>query len=61
MTIEITSGDIKIEKRKFHYQKYPINRNNAADTAIVIATNMVSFNKKSFKYFIGCKDEEECK
>ena len=46
----ITFGGTEIEKCKFHYSKYPINKN--VDKTII--SNNVSFGK-GFKYFIGYK------
>ena len=60
MNKEITKfGDIKIEKPKFHYFKYPIQTNNVDVDKMI--SNKVSRGKKGFKYFIGYKDDEKNK
>ena len=56
----ITLGDTDFEKRKFHYSKYPINLNNV-DLDKMIIFIQISFGKKSFKYFISYKSDEEFK
>ena len=45
---------IEIEKHKFHQYKKPIWMKNMI-TDKILASNKVSFGKKDFKYFIGCK------
>ena len=50
MNKEITMfGDIKIEKRKFHCSKYPINTNNTNIDQVIISKK-VSFCKKDLPY-----------
>ena len=44
-------GDIQIEKRKFHYSKYPTDIKNVNHDKIMIPSK-VSFGKKDFIYFI---------
>ena len=51
----ILYGDIKIEICKFHYSRYAIKVNNLGVDKVIISKR-VSFCKKGFKYFIGCKD-----
>ena len=51
----IKSGDIEIEKQKFHQHKTPISVKNIATNKLILS-NKVSFGKKSFKYFIRYKD-----
>ena len=56
----ITFSDTEIEKRKFHYSKYPINIKNV-DVDKIILSCEDSFVRKGFKYFIGYKDDEKVK
>ena len=56
----ITFGSIKIEKRKFHYSKYPINI-NTVDIDKIIRSSKVTFRTNRFKYFTGYKDDEKVK
>ena len=61
MIKEITTFDnTEIEKRKFHYSKYPI-KINIADIDKIILSKKVSFRKKGFKYFIVYNDDEKVK
>ena len=48
----VTSGDIKIEKQKFHYPKKLINIKD-------IGVDKISLCKKGFKYLICCKDDKK--
>ena len=54
----IAFGNNGLKKRKFHYSKYSI-RITKVDIDKIITSNKVSFGKKSFKYFIGYKDDEK--
>ena len=56
----IATGYTEIEKRKFHHQKNPILIDDV-DINKMVASNKVSFGTKSFKYFIGYKDNEKVK
>ena len=49
---------LKLKKRKFNFSNYPINRNNVVIDKIIIFIQFF-FGKKSFKYFIGHKDDEK--
>ena len=51
-------ADTEIEKSKFHQHKGPISINNI-DTNKTVVSNMVSFGKKDFKYFLGYKDAKQ--
>ena len=51
----IKFGDTEIEKHKFHQYKKPILMKNR-DIDKIVVPNRVSFGKKGFKYFIGCKN-----
>lgn len=48
-------ADIVIDKHKFHYHKNPILVDNL-DTDNILITNMISFGKRTYKYFIAYKD-----
>ena len=50
----IKLNDIEIQKQKFHKPKRHISIKNI-DINKTIVSNKVSFGKKGFKYFIGCK------
>ena len=52
----IKYDDIEIQKQKFHQPKRPISIKNI-DINKTVVSNKVSFGKKGFKYFIGCKDD----
>ena len=54
----LTFDDIEIEKRRFHYSKYPLDINDV-DINKIMVLNKVSFGKKGFKYLIGYKDDDE--
>ena len=49
------TGDIEIEKQKFHQHKRAISIKNI-DINKIVVSNKVSFGKKGFEYFITCKD-----
>ena len=51
----IKFDNIKIEKQKFHKHKIPISIKNI-DINKIVVYDKVSFGKKVFRYFIGCKD-----
>ena len=51
----IKFGDIEIKKPKFRPHKRLISIKNK-DIDKTVVSNKVSFDKKSFKYFIGYKD-----
>ena len=51
----IKFGDIEIEKQRFYQHKRPTSKINI-DINKIVVSNKVSFGKKCFKYFIGCKD-----
>ena len=51
----IKFGAIEIEEQKFNQYKRPISIKNI-DISKIVVFNKVSFGKKGFKYFIGCKD-----
>ena len=51
-------GDTEIEKQKFYQHKSRILMKNINIDKIVVS-NKVSFNKKSFKYFICYKDAKK--
>ena len=51
-------GDI--EKRKFHYFKYPIGIYNV-DIDKILISNKIYFYKKGFSYFVGYKDHNKVK
>ena len=53
--IIIKFGNIQIEKQKFHQHERPISIKNI-DINKIITSNMASFGKRSFRYFIGYKD-----
>ena len=55
----VKSGDIEIQKQKFHQHKRPISIKNIAINKIVY--NKVSFGKKGFKYFIDYKGSKKTK
>ena len=55
----VKSGDIEIQKQKFHQHKRPISIKNIAINKIVY--NKVSFGKKGFKYVIDYKDSKKTK
>ena len=52
--------DIKIEKLKFYYSKYPVNISNLHIDKVILY-DTVSFGKNGFKYFIGYKDDKKVK
>ena len=54
----ITFSNTDIEKRKFHYSKYPINIKNV-DVDKIIISDIVFLGKKYLQYFIGYKDDEK--
>ena len=54
----LTFDDIEVEKRRFHYSKYPLDINDV-DINKIMVFNKVSFGKKGFKYLIGYKDDDE--
>ena len=43
-----------------HYSKYPLDINNV-DIDKIITSNMVSFGKEGFIYFIGYKNKDKVK
>ena len=51
----IKFGDIEIQKQIFRQHQEPISIKNININKIVVS-NKVSFGKKGFKCFIGCKD-----
>ena len=55
----IKSGDIEIEKQKFHQHKRPILINNI-DINKIVVSNKVSFGKKGFEYFMHISSKNEC-
>ena len=55
----IKSGDIEMEKQKFHQHKRPILINNI-DINKIVASNEVSFGKKVFEYFMYISSKNEC-
>ena len=55
----IKSGDIEIEKQKFHQHKRPILINNI-DINKIVVSNKVSFGKKGFEYFMRISSKNEC-
>lgn len=54
----IALEDIDIERRKFHYSKYPINTDNV-DIDKMITSKKFCFGKMGFKYFIGYIDKDK--
>ena len=52
-------GNIRIEKRKFHYSKYPVSISNVEIYKTIISDKI--FGKNGFKYFIGYKDNKKVK
>ena len=54
MSKDITFGDIKVEKHKFHQYKSPISINDVNISKIVVS-NSVPFCKKGIKYLFGTK------
>ena len=50
--------NIKIEKFKFYYSKYPVNISNLHIDKIILY-DKISFGKNGFKYFIGYKDDNK--
>ena len=54
----LTFDDIEVEKRRFHYSKYPLDINDV-DINKIMVFNKVSFGKKGFKYLIDYKDDDE--
>ena len=54
----IKFGDIEIEKQRFYQHKRPTSKINI-DINKIVVSNKVSFGKKFFKYFIGCKDDKK--
>ena len=50
--------DPKIEEYKFHKHKSPISISNIDSNKLVVA-NKFPFDKQSFKYFIGYKDNKK--
>ena len=54
----LTFDDIEVEKRRFHYSKYPLDINDV-DINKIMVFNKVSFGKKGFKYLIGYKDDDK--
>ena len=51
----IKFDDNEMKKQKFHQHKRPVPI-NIIDINKIVVSNMVSFWKKGFKYFIGYKD-----
>ena len=49
-----------MEKRKFHYAKYPIDVNNI-DIDKIMISGMISCGRKGLKYFTAYKDAKEGK
>ena len=49
--------DTEIEKQKFHQHKKTFLV-KSIDINEIVVSNKVSFGRKGFKYFIGCKDAE---
>ena len=58
MEDNIKSGDAEIKKYKFCQYKKTILIKNIDDNKIVVS-NKISFDKKSFKYFIGFRDSKK--
>ena len=56
----IKLNDIEIQKQKIHKPKRHISIKNI-DINKTIVSNKVSFGKKGFKYFIGCKNTKTFK
>ena len=52
--------DTEIEKHKFQYHKNSILIDDV-DIDQILICNMISFDEKGFKYFIGYKDKEKVK
>lgn len=50
--------NIRLKKRAFHNSKYPININEKDNKKILIL-DKASYGKKGFKYFTGCKDDDD--
>ena len=53
----ITLDHTEVEKRKFHYSKYPINISNA-DVGKTIISDKAFVGEKGFKYFTGYRDDK---
>ena len=51
----INFNDIIIEEHEFHQYKSPISINDIEINEVVVS-NMFTFGKQGFKYFIDCKD-----
>ena len=51
----IKFDDNEMKKQKFHQHQIPVPI-NIIDINKIVVSNMVSFWKKGFKYFIGYKD-----
>ena len=51
-------GDIKIYKQDFHQHKNLFFK-KSIDIDKIVVSNKVSFGKKEFKSFIGCKDHKK--
>ena len=49
---------IREKKQTFHQHKGAISIKNI-DINIIVVSSKVSFCKKGFKYFIGCKDAKK--
>ena len=56
----VKSGDIEIQKQRFHQRKEPISIKNIYVNKIVVS-NKVSFGKTGLKHFIGYKNAEKIK
>ena len=54
----ITSGNIEVEKHKFHHCKNPISIYIVKIDRIVVS-NKFPFGKKGFKYFIGYEHDHK--
>ena len=48
----LTLDDIEIEKNKFYCHKTPILLRDV-DIEIVLVSNKIPFDKRTYKYFIG--------
>ena len=57
----ITFGDIEVEKHKFQQHKIHPSIGDVNNNNKIIVSNKVAVGKKSFKYFIGYKDDEKVK
>ena len=56
----IKFDDTEIKEYKFHQNKIPISTNDVEINKIVVS-NMLTFGKQDFKYFIGYKHSEKIK